>query len=92
MKVPRRLPKRLQELVEMEHVFRNLKLVSAEMRRMKGYVRFELTYVEKTYVLGDRFVTLDSDLHYDKHKKEIREYVSSQERRADIYRKAVLAS
>lgn len=93
MKVPKRLPKLLQELVEMEHVFRcNLTLIAAEMKRRKGSVYIELTYVENTYVLGDRFVTLDSTLHYDKCKKEIHEYVSSQERRADIYRKAVLAS
>ena len=93
MKIPKRLPKLLQELVEMEHVFRcKLTLIAAEMKRRKGSVYIELTYVENTYVLGDRFVTLDSDLHYDKDKKEIREYVSSQERRADIYRKVVMAS
>lgn len=89
MKVPRRLPKQLQELVEMEHAFRNLTMVSAEMKRMKGYVHIELTYLDR---LGDMFVTLDSAMGYHKHKKEVWESASSQTRRADIYRKAVLAS
>lgn len=89
MKVPRRLPKQLQELVEMEHAFRNLTMVSAELKRMKGYVHIELTYLDR---LGDMFVTLDSAMGYHKHKKEVWESASSQTRRADIYRKAVLAS
>ena len=87
MKVPKRLPKRLQELVEM-HDFRDLTMVSAEMKRMKGYVHIELTYIDR---LGDVFVTLDSAMGYHKHKREVWESASSQTRRADIYRKAVLA-
>ena len=89
MKIPKRLPKRLQELVEMEHAFRNLTMVSAEMKRMKGYVHIELTYLDR---LGDMFVTLDSAMGYHKHKREVWESASSQTRRADIYRNAVLAS
>ena len=93
MKIPKRLPKLLQETVEMEQTFRcNLTLIAAEMKRRKGVVYIELTYVENTYIFGDRFVTLDSTLRYDKCKKEIQESVTSQERMADIYRKAVLAS
>ena len=91
MKIPKRLPKKLQELVDLENAFRRLTLIAAEMRRLQGHVSIQLTYFEEC-VLGDAFVTLDSDLYYDKHKKEIREYASSQTRRADIYRKAVLAS
>lgn len=89
MKIPKRLPKKLQEYVELEHAFRNLTMVSAEMKRMKGYVHIELTYLDR---LGDMFVTLDSAMGYHKHKKEVWESASSQTRRADIYRKAVLAS
>ncbi len=91
MKIPKRLPKKMQELVEMETVFRHLTLIAAEMRRWQGRVSIQLTYFEES-ILGDAFVTIDSDLYYDKGKKEIREYASSQIRRADIYRKAVLAS
>lgn len=91
MKIPKRLPKKLQELVDLENAFRHLSLIAAEMRRWQGRVSIQLTYFEES-ILGDAFVTIDSDLYYDKGKKEIREYASSQIRRADIYRKAVLAS
>ena len=89
MKIPKRLPKKLQELVDLEKGFRNLSLIAAEMKRMKGYVHIELTYLDR---LGDAFITLDSAMRYHKHRKEIWESTSSQIRRADIYRKAVLAS
>lgn len=91
MKIPKRLPKKLQELVDLENAFHNLTLIAAEMRRWQGRVSIQLTYFEES-ILGDAFVTLDSDLFYDKRKKEVRESASSQTRRADIYRKAVLAS
>ena len=91
MKIPKRLPKKLQEYVDLENAFRSLTLIAAEMQRWQGRVSIQLTYFEES-VLGDAFVTLDSNLFYDKDKKEIREYASSQTRRADIYRKAVLAS
>ena len=91
MKIPKRLPKKLQEYVDLENAFRRLTLIAAEMRRWQGHVSIQLTYFEEC-VLGDAFVTIDSNLYYDKGKKEIREYASSQIRRADIYRKAVLAS
>lgn len=91
MKVPKRLPKKLQELVDLENAFHNLTLIAAEMRRWQGRISIQLTYFEEC-VLGDTFVTIDSDLYYDKRKKEIRESASSQTRRADIYRKVVLAS
>ena len=91
MKIPKRLPKKLQEYVDLENAFRSLTLIAAEMRQWQGRVSIQLTYFEEC-VLGDAFVTLDSDLYYDKDKKEIREYASSQTRRADIYRKVVLAS
>ena len=91
MKLPKRLPKKLQEYVDLENAFRRLTLIAAEMRRWQGHVSIQLTYFEEC-VLGDAFVTLDSDLYYDKDKKDIRESASSQTRRADIYRKAVLAS
>ena len=91
MKIPKRLPKKLQELVDLENAFHSLTLIATEMRRWQGRVSIQLTYFEEC-VLGDAFVTLGSDLYYDKDKKEIRELASSQTRRADIYRKAVLAS
>jgi len=91
MKIPKRLPKKLQELVDLENAFHNLTLIAAEMRRWQGRISIQLTYFEEC-VLGDTFVTIDSDLYYDKGKKEIREHASSHTRRADIYRKAVLAS
>lgn len=91
MKIPKRLPKKMKELVEMETVFRHLTLIAAEMKRGRGCASIQLTYLEDSF-MGDASVTIDSDLYYDKGKKEIREYASSQIRRADIYRKAVLAS
>ena len=36
MKIPKRLPKKMQELVEMETVFRHLTLIAAEMKRGRG--------------------------------------------------------
>ena len=91
MKIPKRLPKEMQELVEMENVFRHLTLIAAEMKRGRGCASIQLTYLEDSF-MGDAFVTLNGDLYYDKHKKKIKVCTSSHTRRADIYRKAVLAS
>lgn len=91
MKIPKRLPKQLQEYVEMENAFRSLTLIAAEMRRWRGRVSIQLTFFEES-ILGDAFVTLDSNLYYDKDERKIHEYASSQTRSADIYRKAVMAS
>ena len=91
MKIPKRLPKKLQEYVDLENAFRSLTLIAAEMRRWQGRVSIQLTYFEES-ILGDAFVTIDSNLYYDKGKKKIEIRTSSHTRRADIYRKAVLAS
>jgi len=91
MKIPKRLPKKLQELVDFENAFRDLTLIAAEMKRWQGRVSIQLTYFEEC-VLGDAFLTLNCDLSYDKRRKKIKVCTSSHTRRADIYRKEVLAS
>ena len=91
MKIPKRLPKKLQELVDFENAFRDLTRIAAEMKRGRGCASIQLTYIEKC-VFGDAFVTLDCNLYYDKRKKKIEIRTSSHTRRADIYKKAVLAS
>ena len=41
MKIPKRLPKKLQEYVDLENAFRSLTLIAAEMRRWQGRVSIQ---------------------------------------------------
>ena len=92
MKIPKRLPQDLKSLVELEEAFGRLMLLSADMRRRKGAAYIELTYVDKDDLFGDKLVTLDSTIHYNKYERRIVEDASSHRRSFSIFRKAVLAS
>ena len=95
MRVPKRLPDGLTALVEIEEVFGQPTLLSAYMRRYKGSVHIELTYVDNLCVFNQRLVTIDSVLRYDKYKPykcKVEEEASSHRRCFDVFRKAVLAS
>ena len=92
MKIPKRLPRDLKSLVELEEAFGRLTLLSAEMRRYQGSVHIELTYIDKGCMFGDKLVTIDSMLHYNKYERCVKESASSHQRKFDVFRKAVLAS
>ena len=92
MKIPKRLPQDLKSLVELEEAFGRLTLLAAVMRRRKGVAYIELTYVDKDAFFGDKLVTLDSTIRYNKYERRIVEDASSHRRSFGILRKAVLAS
>ena len=92
MKIPKRLPQDLKTLVELEEAFGRLTLISADMRRYKGSAHIELTYIDKSCIFGDKLVTIDSMLHYNKYERRIKESASSHQRSFNVFRKAVLAS
>lgn len=92
MKIPKRLPEGLKALVELEEAFGRLTLLSAEMRRYQGAAHIELTYIDKGCMFGDKLVTIDSMLHYNKYERRVKESASSHQRKFDVLRKAVLAS
>ena len=92
MKIPKRLPEELKTLVELEEAFGRLTLLAAVMRRRKGSAHIELTYIDKGCIFGDKLVTIDSMLHYNKYERRVKENASSHQRSFDIFRKAVLAS
>lgn len=92
MKIPKRLPEGLKALVELEEAFGRLTLLSAEMRRYQGSAHIELTYIDKDCMFGDKLVTIDSTLHYNKYERRVKENASSHQRGFDVFRKAVLAS
>ena len=91
MKIPKRLPQDLKSLVELEETFGRLTLLAAVMRRSKGTAYIELTYVDKS-LFGDKLVTLDSTIRYNKYERRIVEDASSHRRSFNVFRKAVLAS
>ena len=62
------------------------------MRRSKGAAYIELTYVDKDDLFGDKLVTIDSTIHYNKYERRIVEDASSHRRSFGIFRRAVLAS
>ena len=88
MKIPKRLPLRLQALLELETAFGRLKPVSEVMTRSKGAAHIELTYIDDCETL----VTMDALLFYNKYEKRWEEHSSSHRRKLDTLRKAVLAS
>jgi len=92
MKIPKRLPEELKALVELEEAFGRLTLLAAGMRRRKGAAYIELTYIDKGCIFGDKLVTIDSMLHYNKYERRVKENASSHQRSFGIFRKAVLAS
>lgn len=92
MKIPKRLPEGMKALVELEEAFGRLTLLSADMRRYKGSARIELTYIDKDCIFGDKLVTIDSMLQYNKYERRVKENASSHQRNFDVFRKAVLAS
>ena len=92
MKIPKRLPEGLKALVELEEAFGRLTLLSAEMRRYQGAAHIELTYIDKDCMFGDKLVTIDSVLHYNKYERRVKENASSHQRSFDVFRKVVLAS
>ena len=92
MKIPKRLPQDLKSLVELEEACGRLTLLAAVMRRRKGAAYIELTYVDKDDLFGDKLVTLDSTIHYNKYERRIVEDASSHRRSFNVFRKAVLAS
>ena len=92
MKIPKRLPEGLKALVELEEAFGRLTLLSAEMRRYQGSAHIELTYIDTGRMVGDKWVTIDSMLHYNKYERCVKERASSHQRKFDVFRKAVLAS
>ena len=92
MKIPKRLPEELKALVELEEAFGRLTLLAAVMRRRKGAAYIELTYIDKGCIFGDKLVTIDSMLHYNKYERCVKENASSHQRNFDVLRKAVLAS
>ena len=92
MKIPKRLPEGLKALVELEEAFGRLTLLSADMQRYKGSAHIELTYIDKGCIFGDKLVTIDSVLHYNKYERRVKEDASSHQRNFDVFRKAVLAS
>ena len=92
MKIPKRLPQDLKALVELEEAFGRLTLLAAVMRRSKGTAYIELTYVDKDDFFGDKLVTLDSTIHYNKCERRVVEDASSHRRSFNVFRKAVLAS
>lgn len=83
MKIPKRLPEGLKALVELEEAFGQLTLLSADMRRYKGSAHIELTYIDKGCIFGDKFVTIDSMLHYNKYERRVKENASSHQRNFD---------
>lgn len=91
MKIPKRLPEGLKALVELEEAFGRLTLLSAEINRRKGAASIQLTYMDKD-MLGERLVTIDSDMYYNKYERCIMEDASTHIRNFDVFRKAVLAS
>lgn len=92
MKIPKRLPEGLKALVEVEEAFGRLTLLSADMRRYKGSAHIELTYIDNGCIFGDKLVTIDSMLYYNKYERRIVEDASSHQRSINVFRKAVLAS
>ena len=95
MKIPKRLPEELKALVELEEAFGRLTLLAAVMRRRKGSAHIELTYIDKGCIFGDKLVTIDSVLRYDKYKPykcKVVEEAQAHQRNFDVFRKAVLAS
>lgn len=92
MKIPKRLPEEMKALVELEEAFGRLTLLAAVMRRRKGSAHIELTYIDKGCIFGDKLVTIDSMLHYNKYERRVKENASSHQRSFNVFRKAVLAS
>ena len=95
MRIPKRLPEGLKALVELEEAFGRLTLLSAEMHRYQGAAHIELTYIDKGCIFGDKLVTIDSVLRYDKYKPykcKVVEEAQAHQRNFDVLRKAVLAS
>ena len=95
MRVPTRLPDGMKSLVELEEAFGRLTLLSADMKRYKGSVHIELTYVDKLCIFNERLVTIDSILRYDKYKPykcKVEEEAQTHRRSFNVFRKAVLAS
>lgn len=92
MRIPKRLPEGLKALVELEEAFGRLTLLSADMRRYQGAAHIELTYIDKGCMFGDKLVTIDSMLHYNKYERRVKESTSSHQRSFNVFRKAVLAS
>lgn len=89
MKIPKRLPPDLKSLVELEEAFGRPTLISAKMRRHKGRLYIEMTYVDSS---DNVLITLDSSVHYNKYERRIVEDASAHRRSFDVFRKAVLAS
>ena len=92
MKIPKRLPEELKALVELEEAFGRLTLLAAVMRRRKGSAHIELTYIDKGCIFGDKLVTIDSMLQYNKYERRVKENASAHQRNFDVLRKEVLAS
>lgn len=89
MKVPKRLPRDLESLVELEEAFGSPTLLSAQMRRHKGRLYIEMTYIDS---IDNVLITLDSHIYYNKYERRIEEDASAHRRHFDVFRKAVLAS
>jgi hypothetical protein len=88
MKIPKRLPRDLKALVELEEAFGRLTLLSADMRRRKGAASIQLTYMDGS----DTLVTIDADMYYNKYERKIEEQSQTHRRNINVFRKAVLAS
>ena len=88
MQIPKRLPYRLQGLVEIEEAFGRLTLLSADMRRYKGAAYIQLTYMDDR----DTLVTMDASLRYNKYERKVHEHSSAHRRNINLLRKAVMAS
>ena len=91
MKIPKRLPKRLEEYVK--HVeLGGAKMLASSMWRARGRMFIDLTFVQ-TYTFTDpTLITVDFCRSYDPYKRTFKDVLSAHRRNFDVFRKAVLAS